>query len=216
MLKKTALALSLALGGTAIVAAVPASAQSRGTTASVDLEKVLEGSSAARAALAQIQATYAANIQQAQQVEANANAQLQPLVASGQAEQAKPQPNQSQLQTLSAQISQVRAQTQAQVQQLIQPAQIAQAYVSDQINRAVVPAVAAVATARRAGVVVSRDSALYVDPASDLTNDVIAELNRTTPQVSIVAPPEWLQARGVGAPGTTAPAPAPTPQPQGR
>ncbi len=212
MLKTTALALSLAFGVTAALAPVPAAAQAR-TAASVDLEKVVAGSTAYNAAISQINTTYAANIQQYQQLQQTANNQLGPLVQQAQAEQAKPSPNQSQLQTLSTQINQIRSTTQAQLQQASQPIEIARAYVADQITQAISPAVQTVARNQKLGLVVSREAALFVDPTNDVTNAVIAELNRSTPQVGINAPAEWLQARGVGgAPG----APVPIAQPQGR
>ena len=212
MLKTSALALSLISGFTVALAPMPAAAQTR-TAASVDLEKVVAGSTAYNAAINQINTTYASNLQQYQQLQQTANSQLGPLVQQVQAEQAKPSPNQAQLQTLSNQINQIRATTQAQLQQAGQPIEIARAYVADQITQAITPAVQTVARNQKLGIVVSREAALYVDTTNDVTNSVITELNRTTPQVGINAPPEWLQARGIG--GTPA-VPAPAAQPQGR
>lgn len=212
MFKSSALALSLAIGAAAVLAPLPALAQAR-VAASVDLEKVVAGSSAYNAAINQINTTYAANIQQYQQLQQAANNQLTPLVQQAQTEQAKPAPNQAQLQTLSTQINQIRSQTQAQLQQAGQPIEIARAYVADQITQAITPAVQTVARNQKLGMVVSREAALFVDNSNDVTNAVIAELNRSTPQVGITPPAEWLQARGVG---VAAPAPAPTAQPQGR
>lgn len=219
MLKRTALMLAAAavpVTGLGLVA--PVAAQSRAAPASVDLQKVVEGSTAYSTAISQINTTYAASFQQAQQLQQSANAQLQPLIQQVQAEQAKPQPNQASLQTLVTQISQIRDQTQAQLQQISQPIDIAKAFVGTQISDAIEPAVQTVARNRKVGLVVSREAVLFVDPANDLTNDVIAELNRTAPQVGIQPTEAWLQQRGLtagGQPAAAAPA-APTPQPQGR
>ncbi len=217
MIKRTAIALAAAIPvATGLVVAAPAVAQSRNPGATVDLEKVVQGSTAYTAAINQINTTYAANIQQLQQLQTSTNTQLQPIVTQARAEQAKPTPNQSQLQTLQAQANQIQAQAQARAQQLNQPIEIARAYVGDQISQAIQPAVATVARNRKLGMVVSREAVLFADPASDVTNDVIAELNRALPQVGITPPAEWLQQRGVQTGAPAAPAPAPTPQPQGR
>ena len=219
MTRLNALALAFALPATAgLTLSAPLAAQSRGAAGVVDLEKVVQGSTAYSAAINQINTTYAANIQQLQQIQTTANSQLQPIVTQARAEQAKPAPNQSQLQTLQAQANQIQQQAQAQAQQLNQPIEIARAYVADQVSQAIRPAVQRVATNRKVPMVLSAEAALYTDPASDLTNDVIAELNRSLPQVGISPPAEWLQQRGIGAAGQpgAAPAPAPTPQPQGR
>ena len=218
MLKRTAYLLTAAsLPVTGLALAAPAAAQSRAAPASVDLEKVVQGSTAYTTAISQINTTYAANFQQAQQLQTSAQAQAQPLVQQAQAEQAKPQPNQAALQTLVTQINQIQQQTQAQLQQIGQPIDLAKAYVGSQISDAIQPAVEAVARNRKVGLVVSREAVLFTDPASDLTGDVVAELNRRLPQVSIQPTPQWLQQRGIGAGQPAAPsAPAPTPQPQGR
>ena len=202
----------------ALVIAGPVAAQSRGAPASVDLQKVVEGSSAYAAATQQINTTFAPSVTQAQQLQQSAQTQIQPLVQQYQAEQQKPTPNQASLQTLATQITQIRDQTQGQLQQISQPIEIARAYVGSQISDAITPAVATVARNRKVGLVVSREAVLFVDATGDLTNDVIAELNRTLPQVGIQPTPEWLQQRGLTPAGQAqpAPAPAPTPQPQGR
>lgn len=219
MTRLNALALAFAVptaAGLTLVA--PLAAQSRGAPAMVDLQKVVQASTAYTAGITQINTTYAANIQQLQQLQTTANSQLQPIVTQARAEQAKPAPNQSQLQTLQAQANQIQTQAQEQAQQLNQPIEIARAYVADQVSQAIRPAIQTVARNRKVPMVISAEAALYTDPGSDITNDVVAELNRTLPQVGIVPPAEWLQQRGIGTaaqPGA-APAPAPTPQPQGR
>ena len=216
-IKRTALALAAALPvATGLVATAPAVAQSRNPSATVDLEKVVQGSTAYTAALNQINTTYAQNIQQLQQLQTTTTTQLDPLVTQGRAEQAKPAPNQSQLQTLQAQINQIQQAAQTRAQQLNQPIEIARAYVGDQISQAIQPAVATVARNKKLGMVVSREAVLFSDPANDVTTDVVAELNRSLPQVGIVPPAAWLQQRGIQTGATPAPAAAPTPQPQGR
>ncbi len=209
--KRLALALAATLPvATGITMTSPAVAQSRNPTASVDLEKVVQGSAAYTAAQTQINTTYAQNLQQLQQLQASTNAQLEPIVTQARAEQAKPTPNTSQLQTLQTQANQIQAQAQSRAQQLNQPIEIARAYIGDQISRAIEPAIAAVARNKKLGMVVSREAVLFAEPASDVTSDVVAELNRSLPQVGIVPPAEWLQQRGIQT-GTPAAPAAPQP-----
>lgn len=83
--------------------------------------------------------------------------------------------------------------------------------VSLQLNRALEPIFNAVMTARGANLVLSTDARLAHAPALDVTNDVLAQLNRSTPAVSVTPLPQQQ------APAGAAPAPTPTtPRPGGR
>lgn len=61
-------------------------------------------------------------------------------------------------------------------------------YVRQQIVQALGPAVQTVQTRRRANLVIDSGSAVRFAPELDITNDVIAELNRTLTRVTTVAP----------------------------
>ncbi len=82
-------------------------------------------------------------------------------------------------------------------------------HVSIQLNRALEPIYTAVMNARGANLVVSTDARLAHAPALDVTNEVLAQLNRSTPAVSITPMPQQ-------APATAAPVPPATPRPGGR
>jgi len=82
-------------------------------------------------------------------------------------------------------------------------------HVSIQLNRALEPLYTAVMNARGANLVVSTDARLAHAPALDVTNEVLAQLNRSTPAVSITPMPQQ-------APATAAPVPPATPRPGGR
>ena len=66
-------------------------------------------------------------------------------------------------------------------------------FVRQQIVRALGPAVQTVQTRRRANLVIDSGSAVRFGPELDITNDVIAELNRTLTSVGTVAPAQPQQ-----------------------
>lgn len=82
-------------------------------------------------------------------------------------------------------------------------------HVSMQLNRALEPIFNSVMTARGANLVLSTDARLAHAPALDVTNDVLAQLNRTTPSVSVTPMPQAAQ------PAAT-PTPPSAPRPGGR
>ena len=65
-------------------------------------------------------------------------------------------------------------------------------------------------TKKRINILLQPQAAIKALPAADITNDVMAELNATVPNVSITPPAGWQpgQAGGAAAPNQ--------PQPQGR
>lgn len=65
--------------------------------------------------------------------------------------------------------------------------------VSLQLNRALEPIFNAVMAARGANLVLSTDARLAHAPALDVTNDVLAQLNRSTPSVSVTPMPQPAQ-----------------------
>ena len=61
-------------------------------------------------------------------------------------------------------------------------------YVLQQIRTKIAPAIDAVQARRRANLVLDASTVAKFSPALDVTNDVIAELNRTLPSISTTAP----------------------------
>lgn len=53
------------------------------------------------------------------------------------------------------------------------------------------PALRAVVTAKKINLVLSPNAIQYAPPATDITRDIIAEIDRTTPTVSITPPANW-------------------------
>jgi len=105
-----------------------------------------------------------------------------------------------------------RRQTAAQeLQTLQQNFESTRVHVGVQLNRALEPIYNQVMTARGANLIISTDARLGNAPALDVTNDVLASLNRSLPAVSITPMPQ--QAPPAAQP--TQPQPQ-QPRPQGR
>jgi outer membrane protein len=67
------------------------------------------------------------------------------------------------------------------------------AYVLQQIRSKLEPAIDAVQARRRANLVLDASTTAGFSPALDVTNDVIAELNRTLPSIATTAPAQTQQ-----------------------
>ena len=105
-----------------------------------------------------------------------------------------------------------RRQTAAQeLQTLQQNFESTRVHVGVQLNRALGPIYTQVMTSRGANLIISTDARLGHSPALDVTNDVLAQLNRSLPAVSITPMPQQAPA----APTPAQPQPQ-QPRPQGR
>ena len=228
IMKKGALVAALI----ATTAVAPALAQSAGTILTIDMDRLLADSLAAKSAQGQLTTRY-----QATQTQVNTE-----LQASGQALQtqetavrtalggtqdASKVPAATQQAYLAAQQRFANARQNA--VQLNQAVQESQNYARDQIIAAVVPIAEQVRAERRATLIVPRGSALAADPAGDVTAVLLPRLDAALKTVAIVPPQDAAAPAAAGAapraatPGAArpaAPAPAPAgarrPQPQGR
>ena len=89
-----------------------------------------------------------------------------------------------------------RRQTAAQeLQTLQQNFESSRVHVGVQLNRALEPIYTAVMNARGANLVMSTDARLASAPALDVTNDVLAQLNRSLPAVAVTPLPQQPQAQ---------------------
>lgn len=211
---KSALVVALA-SASAVTVSAPAQAQAIKGVAVVDEAAVVQASTAAKGADQQIATQYAQDIQQYQQLQQSLSGQLKPLYDQANAEQGKPQPNKQVLQQLVSQINEIEGRGEAQLKQVLQPIEIAKAFVAEQLLERVDAATKVVAERRQATVVVTAASTRYKSPSADITNDVIAEMNRNAAPLSVVPTQQWLQSKGLVQGGTAPAAPA-TPQPEGR
>ena len=85
---------------------------------------------------------------------------------------------------------------QRQLQTRDQTFQRNRAYVFQQISQKLEPAVASVLTKRGATVMLDSGNVVRFSPALDVTNDVIAELNRTLTTIGTTAPAQTQQPQG--------------------
>lgn len=84
-------------------------------------------------------------------------------------------------------------QAEQQVQTRAQTFERNRAYVLQQIRTRIAPAIEAVQARRKANLVLDASATARFSPALDVTNDVVAELNRTLPSIATTAPAQPAQ-----------------------
>ena len=180
----------------------------------VDTDRVLRECTACVSATAALQAQQASFQQRQQALAAPLQTEQQSIEQAAQAASAltgAARTNAENALRPRVQAFQQRQQTAAQeLQTLQQTFESTRLHVSVQLNRALEPIFTSVMTARGANIVLSTDARLAHAPALDVTADVLAQINRTTPAVSVTPMPQQQ------APATAAPVPPATPRPGGR
>ena len=192
--------------GAALVAAPTAVFAQAGGIAVANPEGAVAGSRAWTTARTQIEATYKAQLDQAQARRDAIGREIQPLVTAFNTARAAPNANAASLQT-QAQAIQAREQAgQAELTRLTAPAQRAQAYAIEQISARLNEAVQAVVRARNITMLVRPDAVLFAQPAADVTPAITTELDRLVPSVNTTPPANWQPGQQGQAPTATAPA----------
>jgi Skp family chaperone for outer membrane proteins len=182
-----------------------------------DVQGAVQKSAAFTAAMTQMKTTYAAQITAFETRQKAIQAEITPLVTAFQAAQKANSP-QATLQTQYNAIQTKQQAAQAELQRLSAPIARAQAYVEEQIGSKLEAALKAAMVARNVQLVVAPQATVSYQPAVDITDAIVAELNKTVPSAGITPPAGW-QPGGQGAAPATAPATAPkptTPPPPGR
>ncbi len=184
-------ASAIAVASVALLAGT-ASAQTAGI-ATAQADAAIFSAKAFDAANQQISTTYKAQLDQAAAAQTALNTQLRTLLDTNkdgqisQAEAAAAEGN-------GAVANQVRA-AQAKAQPAIEAAQgpaiKAQAYALEQIVNKYDPALRAVVAAKKISIVLAPNAIQFAPPATDVTRDIIAEIDRTTPSVPIAPPANW-------------------------
>jgi Skp family chaperone for outer membrane proteins len=197
------LGVAAAIPGTVALVA-PAQAQVAGI-AVADPNAAVARSRAFTAATQQIQTQYKAQIDQANARRTAIENELRPLYQAFETARAAPNANEASLRT-QAQTIQTRQQAgEAELGRLTGPAQRAQAYAIEQISLRLREAITAATTRKNVSLLLRPDSALFAQPATDITADVTAEIDRLVPSVGITPPANWQP----GQAGQQAAAPAP-------
>jgi Skp family chaperone for outer membrane proteins len=191
-----------------------------------NLDAVIANSAAFKAAQAQRPVTYKAQYDAAEARRKQISDQLTPLVNKFQADRAAPNPNSAALQAQATTIQQLNDAGSQELQALLQPVAYSEAYVQEQINDKLSPAISAAMTKARVTMLLNPQSVLAATNAYNLNASILAELNAIMPSAQIVPPAGWeprevreQKAQAAAQQGAAAPAAAPaaaTPKPSGR
>ena len=177
----------------ALFAAGSADAQTAGI-ATVSPDVAILSAKAFAAANTQISTTYKSQLDQAAAQDTTLNTQIRTLIDTnkdGQISQAELTAGQNATGTIGAQVKAAQTRAQPAIDQLREPAVKAQAYALEQIALKYDPALQAVARQKNASIVLTPNAVEYAPPATDITQAVVAELDRSTPTVPITAPANW-------------------------
>ncbi len=189
-LKTAAIAAGVALlpaAAHAQAAAAPAAAATG--VAIVDLDAAIANSAAWQSAAAQIQTTYKVQITAAQTRQNALQAELNALRTEIETMQKNPATPKA---TLDAKIAifQSKGQAaQAELQRLALPFARPQAYAREQIEAKAEQALKAAMTAKRIGIALRPEATIAA--SSDITVDMVTQLNALVPSVSITPPANW-------------------------
>lgn len=194
---KTKLLITAALAVATIPAGAVAQRAAPATIVVVNTDRVLRECTACVAATAALQAQEASFQQRQQALAAPLQTEQQSIEQAVQAASALSGAARSNAENAlrpRLQAFQQRQQTaQQELRTLQQNFESTRLNVSLQLNRALDPIFNAVMTARGANLVLSTDARLAHAPALDVTNDVLAQLNRSTPAVSVTPMPQPAQ-----------------------
>jgi Skp family chaperone for outer membrane proteins len=206
------------LAAAPVALAIPAIAQAQAVDgiAVADIQGAVQKSAAFVTAMNQMKTTYAPQIAAFESRSKALQTEIAPLVTAFQAAQKANTP-QATLQVQYTAIQKKQQSAQAELQGLSAPIARAQGYVEEQIGAKLDAAIKAAMVAKKVNLVLSPQATISYQPSVDITDAVVAELNRTVPAVGITPPAGW-QPGGQGGAAPAAPAaPKPTtPAPTGR
>ncbi len=193
LLNAAALAAAIAFvpaAANAQAAAAPAAAAGNAVVV-FDADAAIGNSAAFQAAMTQIQTTYKTQITAAQTRQTALQGELTTARTEIETLQKNPATPKA---TLEAKIQafQTKGQAaQAELQRLAVPFARPQAYVRDQIEGKLEQALKTAMTAKKVGVVLRPEATIAFLPASDITPDVVTQLNALIPSASITPPANW-------------------------
>ncbi len=205
---KTLTKMFVAASALALAPVAPAAAQ---TVAYTDVQQVLGMSQAAKTADQQMRVTYKATYDQIESRSRVLQAELNAMIVKYQADQ-KTNPNNPTLATQGKAIQDKQRAAQEEMGKLSDPLERVNAYVLEQIDSKLDAAVTAAMGKKKVALLLQRGAVIKNTPGTDLTQDIVTELNVLVPSVSITPPADWQP--GQNRAGQQA---APTQQqPQGR
>jgi Skp family chaperone for outer membrane proteins len=204
---KTLTKMFVAASALALAPITPASAQS---VAYTDVQQVLSMSQAAKTADQQMRVTYKATYDQIESRSRVLQAELNAMIVKYQADQ-KTNANNPTLATQGKAIQDKQRAAQEELGKLSDPLERVNAYVLEQIDSKLDAAVTAAMGKKKVALLLQRGAVIKNTPGTDLTQDIVTELNVLVPNVSITPPADWQPGQQNRAPAAPA-----QQQPQGR
>ncbi|HEY0595638.1 OmpH family outer membrane protein [Sphingopyxis sp.] len=188
-MKKILVASALAVATLSVspILSAPAFAQAKGVGVA-DVRIAAARSNAFQAASTQIETTYKAQIDQQQSRGQTLQAEINVLIAKYNEEAKKTPQNQTTLQAAAKAVQDKRQAAQTELGRIGAPVDLAIAYVEDQISVRMNEAVKAAMTAKKIDLLLNPDAVFARENNVDITDAVVAELNRILPTVSTAVP----------------------------
>jgi Skp family chaperone for outer membrane proteins len=180
-------ALAIATLSVSPLFAVPAAAQAK-AVAVADVRVAAARSNAFTVASQQIETTHKATIDQQQSRGQTLQAEINVLIAKYNEEAKKTPQNQAALQTAAKAVQDKQQTARAELERIGAPVDLAIAYVEDQISVRMNEAIKAAMAAKKVDLLLQPDAVLARENNVDITDAVVAELNRVLPNVSITPP----------------------------
>ncbi|HET6538764.1 MAG TPA: OmpH family outer membrane protein [Sphingopyxis sp.] len=188
-MKKLLVASALAVATLSVspMLAAPAIAQAK-AVAVADVRVAAARSNAFTVASQQIQTTHKATIDQQQARGQTLQAEMNVLIAKYNEEARKSPQNQTTLQAAAKAVQDKRQAAGEELQRIGAPVELALAYVEDQISVRMNEAIRGAMTAHKIDLLLQPDAVLARENNVDITDAVVAELNRLLPNVTITPP----------------------------
>lgn len=180
-------ALAIATLSASPMLATPAIAQAK-AIAVADVRVAAARSNAFTVASQQIQTTHKASIDQQQSRGQTLQAEMNVLIAKYNEEARKTPQNATALQAAAQAVQTKRQSAGEELQRIGAPVELALAYVEDQISIRMNEAIRAAMTAKKIDLLLQPDAVLARENNVDITDSVVAELNRILPNVTITPP----------------------------
>jgi Skp family chaperone for outer membrane proteins len=189
-MKKLLVAATIAVASLSVspILSAPAMAQSKSGIGVADVRAAAARSNAFTVASQQIETTYKAVIDQQNSRAQTLQAEINVLIAKYNEEAKKTPANQTALQAAAKAVQDKRATATQELKTLTAPVDLALAYVEDQISIRMNDAIKGAMTARKVDLLVNPDAVLARENNVDITDAVVAELNRILPTVSTAVP----------------------------
>ncbi len=216
-------ALAMATLSVSPILSAPAIAQAKGVGVA-DVRVAAARSNAFTVASGQIETTYKAQIDQQQSRGQTLQAEVNVLIAKYNEEIKKTPRNETAVAAAGKAVQDKQRAAQAELGQIGAPVDLAIAYVEDQISIRMNEAIKAAMTAKKVDLLVNPEAVIARENNVDITDAVVAELNRILPNVSTAVPAGYQpgqlvqqrnqqlmdQARATQGARPATPAPAPT------